>query len=587
MMPAAYVVMERLPLTPNGKLDRRALPEPERVSEAERNEQSPVEEIVAGIFAQVLKLKHVGGGENFFELGGHSLLATQVVSRLRHAFGVEASLRMLFEAPTAAKLAHEIKQLLHDGLNPTAPPIVPIKRGVDLPLSFSQQRLWFMNQLDSYDTRYNSPFALRILGHLDFKALKASFNEIVRRHEVLRTTFQICDETPIQRIHPPSDITLPLIDLSLMPPIMRDRAARKLTDLEAGAPFNISVGPLLRIRLIQLGASEYILLATMHHIVCDGWSIGVLIREFKALYEAFSTGRRSHLEELSIQYADFAVWQREWLSGKVLADHLSYWRRQLERLEPLNLPTARVTPVTHSHTGGSASFRLSAELSEQLRELSQREGATLFMILLAAFKVVLSRWSRQVDIAVGTSIANRNRLETENLIGFFVNTLVLRTDLGGYPTFQELLRRVKKVVLDAYAHQDLPFEKVVEELAPERALNQIPLFQVLFIFQNAPVSPLTLSGIRVSSLPAGAPSSKVGLTFVLSETGGRIAGAMQYEISLYTHSIISEMLKQYEGLLEAVTKDFGARLNDSRLFGGKKIEELAQPFLDGLDALEV
>ncbi|MEW5861420.1 MAG: condensation domain-containing protein, partial [Cyanobacteriota bacterium] len=374
------------------------------------------------------------------------------------------------------------------------------------PASFAQQRLWFLDQLIPGNTIYNVPTVIRLTGSLNLAALEQTFNEIVRRHEALRTTFKVLEGQPVQVIPAEScanasGLSRPLsvVDLRQFPECDRELQAQQLVAAEIERPFDLSSIPLLRVMLLQLSETEHILLLNMHHIICDDWSIGVLIRELGTLYTAFTCRDAMHpvstLPELPLQYADFAHWQREWLQGEVLETQLAYWRQQLNGISVLNLPVDRPKPAVASYRGATQSLELPKKLSDALQTLSQQEGATLFMTLLAAFQILLYRYTHQEDIAVGSPIANRNRSEIEGLIGFFVNSLVLRTDLSGNPTFRELLGRVRQVTLGAYSHQDLPFEKLVEELHPERNLNIHPLFQVVFGFENTPMSALELPGL--------------------------------------------------------------------------------------------
>ena len=490
MIPGAFVALEEMPLTPNGKVDRQALPRPEfRASEQEYvAPRGAVEEIVAGIFAQALKRERVGVRDSFFEQGGHSLLATRVISRLKAAFEVELPLRALFESPTVEGLARSVESAVREGQAPTAPELRRADRSRSLPLSFAQQRLWFIDQLEPESALYNMPGALRLEGELNVEALERSLQEIVRRHEALRTSFRATAGEPEQVINEEWRMELPVRDLRPLPAEERMKAAERLACEEAARPFDLSRGPLLRCELLLLSEKEYVLVVNLHHIVTDGWSEGILIKELGALYRAYSMGDAAEydpLPEPEIQYADYAAWQRSYLSGEVLEREVEYWREQLQDVEALELPTDRPRPAEPSHRGGWERLELGASLIDGLRRLSRREGATLFMTLMAAFKVVLMRYSGQEDISVGTAIANRTRKEVEGLIGFFVNTLVMRTDLSGNPSFNELVRREREVALGAYAHQELPFEKLVEEINPERDLSRNPLFQVMMLLQNA------------------------------------------------------------------------------------------------------
>jgi acyl carrier protein len=565
MAPAAYVHLEKLPLTPNGKLDRRALPAPDVRSIEERNgylaAQTPVEEIVVGIFQDVLKLERVGKRENFFELGGHSLLATQAISRVRKVSGVEIELKSIFEEPTAEGLANRIEEAMKAGEKASAPPMLRASREERLPLSFAQQRLWFLDQLTPNNPFYNIPGAVRLAGRLDLEVLESVINEIVRRHEVLRTRFEVEEGEPAQVIDAWEPRSLEVEDLTVLPQEEREEEARRLASEEAGMGFDLSRGPLLRVKALKLGEEEHILLFTMHHIVSDGWSMGILSSEVGDLYRAYSAGDPSPLEELPIQYADFAVWQRERLQGEALERELEYWRRQLIGFEPLNLPTDRPRPVTPSHRGGVVAFSLSAEVSAQLIDLSRREGVTLFMSLLAAFNVALHKRTGLYDITVGTDVANRNRSETENLIGFFVNQLVLRTNLGGNPTFRDLLGRVREVTLGAYAHQDVPFEKVVAALRPERSLSHTPLFQVKVLMANTPTERLALPGVELEMYNAANNTSKFDLTLTMTDTPEGIRCVFNYDMDLFDAGV-AEIWRYFEALINYVVTAPGATVKD-------------------------
>ncbi|MFB3092706.1 MAG: condensation domain-containing protein, partial [Dehalococcoidia bacterium] len=489
MLPSVFVMLDALPLTLQGKVDRLALPAPDwarpELEESFVAPRTPVEEVLAGIWADVLRLERVGIHDNFFELGGHSLLAMQVISRVRSAFQVESPLRSLFESPTVAGLAERIEMARGADRVPQALPLLPASRDGDLPLSFAQQRLWFLEQWEPNSSIYNVPVALRLTGPLNVAALEQSLNEISRRHEALRTTFSVVDGQPAQVIAPKLNLTLPVLDLRELTEIERDAEVQRLVVEEAQAPFDLAQGPLLRASLLRLGQEEHVLMLTMHHVVSDGWSLNVLFRETTTLYQAFSTGEPSPLPEIPIQYADFALWQRQWLQGEELESQLAYWKEQLDGIPPvLELPTDRPRPAVETFRGAQQFLLLPDALTRSLKALSQREEVTLFMTLLAAFQTLLHRYTGQDDILVGFPIANRNRAEIEGLIGFFVNTLVLRTDLSGEPTFRELLGRVREVALDAYTHQDLPFEKLVAELHPERDISRNPLFQVIFQLFN-------------------------------------------------------------------------------------------------------
>lgn len=463
-------------------------------------------------------------------------------------------------------------------------PLVPISRSGNIPLSFAQQRLWFLDQLIPNNPFYNIPLALHLTGSLKLAALEQTFNEIVQRHEALRTTIVVQTGQPIQVINPTLTIPLPIIDLRQLPQAEREIQARRLTTQEAQRPFNLSTDSLLQVKLLWLDETEYILLLTMHHIVSDGWSIGVLIQEIAALYTAFASNQPSPLPKLTIQYADFAYWQRQWLQGEVLEKQLSYWQKQLDGISMLNLPTDRPRLAVQTYQGARQSLQLSKSLSKALLALGQQEGVTLFITLLAAFKVLLYRYTQQEDIVIGSPIANRNRSEIEGLIGFFVNSLVLRTDLSGNPTFRELLSRVKEVALGAYSHQDLPFEKLVEELHPERNLNQNPLFQVVFALQNAPMTALELPNLTLSPLPFETETTRFDLEFHLWEPNTQnglwadstegISGFVIYSTDLFDDATIARMLGHFQILLEGIVANPEDRIAHLPLLSESELHQL-------------
>ncbi|HEX8472817.1 MAG TPA: non-ribosomal peptide synthase/polyketide synthase [Pyrinomonadaceae bacterium] len=560
MLPGAFVLLESLPLTPNGKIDWRALPSADDVQGDTLTDyhapRTPTEEILAGILGRVLQVEQVSIHDNFFALGGHSLLATQALSRVREAFAVELPLRAFFEQATVAGLAMVVEAAQGAGQRAASPPMTPVSRDERLPLSFAQLRLWLINQMEPDSAAYHLPIALRLSGRLILSALELTLSEVVRRHEALRTTFDVTDGQPVQVIHPPQPTNLSPLDLTSLSAEDAEERVRQILSEEADRPFDLKDGPLWRVQILMLNEDEHVLLLTMHHIISDGWSMGVLLREVAALYGAYSVGSPSPLPELTIQYADFAQWQQGWLTGEVLDEQLAFWRRQLHDAPPLlELPTDRPRATRLAPRGASHSFVLSHELTDALKELSRSEGATLFMTLMAVFDVLLSRYSGQRDISIGTPVANRNRAEVENLIGFFVNTLVIRTDLSGDPTFRELLRRVREVSLAAYAHQDMPFEKLVEELHPVRSMSHTPLFQVMFILQNAPLGKLELPGLELHSFEIEGNRVKFDLTLALEETDGRLNARLDYDATLFDADTIARMSGHVQTLLEAVVND--------------------------------
>ncbi|MET0395230.1 MAG: non-ribosomal peptide synthase/polyketide synthase, partial [Longimicrobiaceae bacterium] len=559
MVPGGFVAMESFPLTPNGKLDVRALPAPEYGAGAEHvAPRTPTEELLAGIWAEVLGLERVGVEASFFELGGHSLLATQVVARARFAFGVELPLRALFEAPTVAALAGRVEALLADGEGTQAPPLVALPRdGAPLPLSFAQQRLWFLDRLAPGSAAYAMPFALRLRGPLDARALERGLAELVRRHETLRTVLvPLPGGGAAQSILPPAPPPLPRVDLAGLPAPAREAETRRLAAADSARPFDLERGPLLRATRIRLAADEHVLLFALHHVVSDGWSMGVLVAEVSALYEAFARGEPSPLPELEVQYADFAAWQRRWLDGEVLARQLDYWRGRLAGAPPvLTLPTDRPRPAVPGERGDHRALEVPAEVARGLRALARREGATLFAVLLAAWQLLLARWADEDDVVVGSPVANRTRLELEPLIGFFVNTLALRTDLSGDPTLRELVGRARETVLGAQAHQDLPFERLVEEVAPERSLDHSPLFQVAFALQNTERAELRMGPLAVASLDAGPEPAKFDLSLTLAEEGDRLEGVLAFRAELFDAATAERLLERFGGVLALLADD--------------------------------
>ncbi|WP_292804315.1 non-ribosomal peptide synthetase [Nostoc sp. NMS7] len=556
MVPSGFVLLESLPLTPNGKVDRNALPKPDLDStllEKYVAPRTPIEEILAQIWAQVLKVERVGIHDNFFESGGHSLLATQLLSRIRNIFKLELPLHSLFAATTVAKFAQEIKQLQQQNLELSTSPILARASDAELPLSFAQQRLWFLDQLQPLSAFYNVPVALRLVGTLEVAALQQSLQEIIHRHEALRTNFIKVDGKPTQVIQIQANWKVSIVDFKYLSTTEQEIAIQKLAQQQAIQPFNLATEPLVKATLLVLSQTENALLVCMHHIVFDGWSVGVFVQELAALYNAYSQGQPSPLAPLPIQYADFAIWQRNWLQGDVLQSQLSYWQQQLANAPALlSLPTDRPRPSVQTDNGAYQQFALSKELTSGLTQLSQQQGVTLFMTLLAAFDTLLYRYTGQEDILVGSPIANRDRSEIEELIGFFVNTLVMRTDLAGNPSFSELLGRVREVALSAYAHQNLPFEMLVEALQPERDLSYTPLFQVMFALQNASTSQVELTGLTVTPLITEGATAKFDLSLLMQNTATGLVGFWEYNTDLFDASTIERMTGHFVTLLEGI-----------------------------------
>jgi amino acid adenylation domain-containing protein len=570
MVPGTFVIMEALPLTPNRKLDRRALPAPGQMrTETERGlveSRSAVEEILAETLAVILGVEHVGLHENFFELGGHSLMAIQVMARVTERLQVELPVRTLFESPTVSALAEAVESARQTDQISIRTPLVAQPRAGELPLSFAQQRLWFLDQFQPGLGVYNIPASVLLKGFLNLDALEQSLSEIIRRHEALRTTFVSVRGQPAQMIAPDLTIKVALTNLDALSEEVQAKEVERLSLLEGRQAFDLMHGPLLRAALLRLREDEHVLVVTMHHIVSDAWSLGVLVRELSALYEAFAEGASPALAELPVQYADFALWQREWLLGDALEAHLGYWKEKLGgQLPVLELPTDRPRPLVQSFRGARKAFTLSPELSEELNLLCRREGVTLFMLLLAAFQTLLYRYTRQTDILVGTPIAGRSRSEIQNLIGFFVNTLVMRSRLSGALSFRELLALTRESALDAYAHQDLPLEKVVEELRLERDTSREALFQVMFVLQNAPSTALELKGLSVNLLPIHNNTSKFDLLLSMHEDHGRLKGSLEYSTDLFDETTIERTLGHFEILLQSIATDIGQQLDELSL----------------------
>ena len=560
MLPLAFVWLETFPLSPNGKVDSRAFPAPMRIDRMQGGELvgpgTQVEELLVGIWQQVLGVERVGIYDSFFELGGHSLLATQLLSRIRTIFQVKLSLQTLFQRSTIAELAELVVTEQQMGCFRALIPLQSLTRPKHVPLSFAQQRLWFLDRWSQGSSTYNIAVVFRLKGLLRVESLTRSLNEIVRRHEALRTRFAEVEGQLVQVIEERQEAMLSLVSLKEIPEKERVECLHSFLTEEAQRPFSLETGPLFRIHLVALGKQEHVLLLCMHHIISDGWSMEVLFREVGALYAAFEVGQPSQLPELPVQYADFALWQREWLQGEVLQEQLTYWRQRLEGAPALlELPTDHPRPAVQSYRGAHYPFQLSEQMTRELKALSQREGSTLFMTLLAAFQTLLMRYSGQEDLVVGTPIANRTRVEIEPLIGFFVNTLVVRTDLSENPSFREVLRRVRQQMLEAYAHQDLPFERLVEELQPERSLSYAPLFQVMFELQQGRADTFSLPHLTVESLSSEIAIAKFDLTMVLTQTEREIEGVIEYSTDLFEEATIARMVGHFQTLLAGLLAD--------------------------------
>ncbi|SDZ31331.1 amino acid adenylation domain-containing protein, partial [Lysobacter sp. yr284] len=560
MVPAAIVRLDSLPLTPNGKVDRKALPAPDESSYAQREFEAPegeIERVLAGLWQSLLQVDKVGRHHDFFELGGHSLLVVRLLARVRQSLGVELPVAAFFAHSTLARLAQAVADAGGRAAEGADAPIVPVSREQPMPLSFAQQRLWFLAQLDGVSATYHMPAALRIRGDLDRAALRRTLDALMARHEALRSVFATVDGQPQLRLLPAAT-PLPLVEYDFSE---RDDAAAQLASLgeaETKLPFDLANGPLIRARLIRMPHDEHVLFLCQHHIVSDGWSIGVLTRELTQLYAAFSEGRENPLAPLPIQYPDYAAWQRQWLGGERLQRQAEFWRETLSEVPALlELPTDRPRPAKQDFAAALVPVAFDAELTASLRRLSQAHGTTLFMTLMAAWATVLSRLSGQEQVVVGVPTANRGRPETEGLLGLFVNTLALPVRLDGEPSVGELLARVRATVLAAQDHQDLPFEQVVEIVRPQRSLNHSPLFQVLFNWQNNDVRLPELGSLHVEQAATRFDFVKFDLELSLGEADGQIQGYLKYVTSLFDAETVQRQIGYLSALLKAMVADAG------------------------------
>lgn len=578
MIPIHYIFLNAFPLTSSGKINRRALPAPEHDRDTDiTHPRTFVETTLAAIWSQVLGIEEIGVHDNFLELGGHSLLAVRVMTRLNEHFGSKLTVRVLFDAPTIAMLSQhieaerELKTL----------PIEPVSRQQPLLLSSAQQRLWFINQLDPDSPAYLIPIAYRISGALDVAVLEQSLNTIIARHEALRTAFVSQSGQTYQVIAPTLQLPLNIIDLSHLPKAAQETKVQQILFDESQRPFDLTHLPLLRVHLLYLAPQDHILLIVIHHVVFDEWSLDVFFQEMSVLYPAFIQGESSPLPELSIQYADFALWQSHWLRGKTLDIYLSYWERQLA-----NMPAVLALPADYPHLpvqtyqGAQCHRALPIPLTQKLEALSRQEEVTLFMTLLAAFKVLLSRYTNRQDIVVGSPIANRNHSEIENLIGFFVNTLVLRTDLSGEITFQALLQRVYQMSLAAYAHQELPFDLLVEKLQPERDQSHHPLFQVLFSFQSLQTTALQIGNLQLTPLRIDNKTAKFDLSLIVTYDNQGLICTAEYNTNLFREATITRFLGHYQTLLQSIVNDPQQRLSELTLLSDSERQQLLTTWND-------
>ncbi|MEI7257015.1 condensation domain-containing protein, partial [Dickeya dadantii] len=580
MLPSAFVRLDALPLTPNGKLDRHALPAPDQGAVVSRDYEAPageIETVLAQIWQDVLGVARVGRHDHFFELGGHSLLAVQLAARVRQALAIEMPLQALFATPRLIDLAQRLS-----GMDKAAHTLIPVaERTERLPLSFAQQRLWFLAQFDAAASQaYHMPAALRLTGMLDRQALQRALNQLVARHEGLRTRFVVHDGQAWQQVDAPeSGFALSCRDLRMLDPGLRDERLAALAAEEARAPFDLSRGPLIRAHLLQVADDEHLLLLTQHHIISDGWSIGILVREFSALYQAALRQLPDPLPPLPIQYADYAVWQRQTVQGERLNTALDFWRSQLMGAPALlDLPTDRPRPAVQSYAGAEVAVEFDAGVLHGLKACGQRHGTTLFMTLLAGWSLLLARLSGQEDVVIGTPVANRPHRELEGIIGCFVNTLALRVETGRCRTVSELLAQVRSRTLAAYAHQELPFEQVVEALQPGRSLSHSPLFQVMLALNNTPAEALEWPGLTLSVAEQPKPASPFDLTLSLTESDRGLAGSLQYASDLFEEATVVRMVGCLRTLLMAMVADPQASLSQLPMLSDAERRQLLVGF---------
>ena len=563
MLPSAFVQLDRLPRTLSGKIDRRALPDLETVQTereiGDATPRGPVEEIVAGIWAEVLKLPAVRRDDNFFTLGGHSLLVTHAILRVRDILKVELPIRSLFEAPTVADFAALINKQLSEGSQRELTSIERVSREGELPLSYAQQRMWFYEHLASGSASFHIPLGVRLKGWLNVNALEQTFGEIIRRHESLRTVFPAIDDRPVQQIQEPTQFHLPVVDLSSLSPEAAEREAARLAQEETLRRFDLAHGPLVRPTVMRLAKEEHIIICTMHHIIADGQSFEVVIAELSQVFAALSDGRPSPLAELTVQYVDYAAWQRQWLQGKELETRLDYWRKQLAGApQRMALPQHQTRKRVQGFSGARQEIDLSPELTEGLKELTRREGMTLLMTLLSGFVLLLNRYSGEEDVVVGATHANRERPEAEKVIGILANTLVLRVNLAGAESFRDVMKRVREVCLGAYSNQLTP-ELLREDLAL-RGEERERLFDVWFQFEREEREKLELKGLDWDWYRFTRQEPKFELSLMLSEVKEKIVGMLEYDTDLYDDETMAEMVKSYLGLLANAVSDPDGRV---------------------------
>src|SRR5947209_1699913 len=578
MVPSGWLQLQRLPLTPGGKVDRKALPAPDLLdNKAERGTEqlSQTQELIAGIWAALLRVQNIGSNDDFFRLGGHSLLATRAIAETRKIFGIDIPLRAIFEESTLAAFARAVERQLSNGASQLEP-ISVVDRSVPLPLSSSQRRIWFLQQLEPTGGSYNVPYTSRLKGRLNVEALSESIAELIARHESLRTSFVTLEEnTPRQVVHQAASCKLEVRDLSSVDVDQQDRRLYALLEQEATRPFDLALAPLVRAVLVRLGEAEHVLCLVFHHIVVDGWSIGLLSRELSLCYNARLKHRHSALAPLPVQYVDFAVWQSKRMDADDLGRQSTYWKEHLKGAPAaIELVSDRPRPAVLTFRGAKHSDTLPAETLASVRELAVAQGATMYMVLLAAFNVLLSRYSGQDDIVVGSPVAGRGAPGTENIVGLFINTLALRTRLVDQPSFSDLVSQVRRTVLNGLANQDLPFEKLVEEINPVRDTSRSPLFQVMFAVQEADAQSLTLDDIEASPVYVNHPSAKFDILLSVSEHAGVLRSTFEYNTDLFDAETIARFAQHWRTLVAELAANPQISTGAVEFLSGEELHEM-------------
>ncbi len=562
MIPTFYIYLDKFPLTTSGKINRKLLPLPDNKIKPSNKEivlpTSEAESILVSLISDLLNIDEISIDDNFFAIGGHSLLATQLLIRIKKKLSIDIPLKYIFEKPVIKNFAKVVDEYLRKSKKSDEMQIEIISRNKTLHLSYQQQRLWFLDQLDPNNSVYNIPTAVKIKGKLNIKLFENSLNYIIQRHEILRTSIQESEGKAYRKIHADYKINLNNIDYSNIPEDNKDYKILDKIREEASKPFLLSQVPLLRTTLLKIDVDEYVFILTMHHIISDGWSSGIFVNEFSQIYTALLHNQQINLPPLKIQYADYSYWQRNWLQGEILEKYVDFWKKQLDGIPPvINLPTDRPRPAVQTFNGAIKQFKFSKEVSEKLSVIAKENNATLFMVLLTTFQTLLSKYSGQDDICIGTPVANRNRSEIENLIGFFVNTVVIRTDLSGDPSFTSLLKKVKNASVEAFAHQDLPFEKLVDVLNIERNVSHSPIFQVMFSFQNFIKQNISLPGISLEQIELDSKNAKFDINITMSESiNGQLVGAFEYNTDLFESATIDRLINHFSLLTNAICDDY-------------------------------